>query len=190
MSRYANVCCATTLKNRRCKKYKIGDTDFCTVHTLETCAICYDDLNHGHGKKLRNCGHRFCHSCINIWLINQPTCPCCRSNVDILEVHGAYGYGRSLNLTTECYVVTYDLSDFELNDIGYLLAGTGLYTVPLHFPVTIFSQPVTDTFFETVNSDVALSKLFGMAKVSKRVEFVKVSDNVPKIVHAFMFFKN
>jgi hypothetical protein len=73
-------CLEITLKNKRCKKRKQGES-YCNIHYKE-CSICYDELKN---KLSLQCGHSFCKECIYRWIVKSGTCPMCRRFVEYRE---------------------------------------------------------------------------------------------------------
>jgi Ring finger domain len=49
-----------------------------------TCIICRDDMTPRDGKVLPGCNHVFHKSCLREWLVQQQTCPTCRSDIDAM----------------------------------------------------------------------------------------------------------
>jgi len=52
----------------------------------DKCAICLEHLNSRDICRLKPCGHKFCHSCIKVWLNNineiKKSCPLCRTKAN------------------------------------------------------------------------------------------------------------
>ena len=42
------------------------------------CPICLDDISN---VKVTSCQHRFCSQCIDLWMVNHNSCPCCRQDI-------------------------------------------------------------------------------------------------------------
>jgi len=50
--------------------------------TDEQCSICRDTYcEHTITRKINRCGHYFHHGCLDTWLLNNDTCPNCRTNI-------------------------------------------------------------------------------------------------------------
>ena len=84
MNRYSKICTAITIKGTRCKKNKLENNEYCTIHNKMTiptdvCSICTETTNWVNQQVLSKCNHKFCKSCINEWLCNEDTCPNCRT---------------------------------------------------------------------------------------------------------------
>jgi E3 ubiquitin-protein ligase synoviolin len=54
-----------------------------------TCIICRDDMTIKDGKVLPGCNHIFHKSCLREWLVQQQTCPTCRSDIDAMATRQA-----------------------------------------------------------------------------------------------------
>jgi E3 ubiquitin-protein ligase synoviolin len=54
-----------------------------------TCIICRDDMTVKDGKVLPGCNHIFHKSCLREWLVQQQTCPTCRSDIDAMATRQA-----------------------------------------------------------------------------------------------------
>jgi len=55
----------------------IAETD-----ATEQCSICRDNYTElTITRKINRCGHYFHHGCLDTWLLNQVTCPNCRTNI-------------------------------------------------------------------------------------------------------------
>ena len=48
------------------------------------CLICLEDFENGKSVTILKCGHLFCTKCIENWLKDSVTCPCCRQNPNYL----------------------------------------------------------------------------------------------------------
>ena len=87
--------CGNTLKDKSLK-YTIKYLYKCVLKQLtnfvyeETpnqandCAVCLEEFKNGNNVTKLKCGHLFCSDCIEKWLSNSITCPCCRQNPDFL----------------------------------------------------------------------------------------------------------
>jgi len=73
-------CKEFTLKGKRCKKFCIDDWDICWNHS-PVCSICLDKLV-SRNTQFLPCKHEFHHDCIERWLDENSSCPCCRSDTD------------------------------------------------------------------------------------------------------------
>ena len=51
-----------------------------TANQTTDCAICLEEFKNGTNVTKLKCGHLFCSECIEKWLSNSMTCPCCRQN--------------------------------------------------------------------------------------------------------------
>jgi hypothetical protein len=49
----------------------------------QNCCICYEPLNLFYNYKMKCCNNQFHKSCINKWLKNNPSCPLCRTSIEI-----------------------------------------------------------------------------------------------------------
>jgi len=49
------------------------------------CIICRDEMTVETAKRLPGCGHIFHKSCLREWLVQQQTCPTCRSDISAME---------------------------------------------------------------------------------------------------------
>ena len=133
-------CCGITLKNKPCKKRKMGDR-YCNIHYKE-CSICCDEINEP--VKL-DCNHSFCKECIYHWLVKAGNCPYCRTVVsyprrlDAIN-HNIYN-GKLITVTSYRFSVdtvlfpdfveyTQDLIDFDTyinrNDWDYFKFFVGI----------------------------------------------------------------
>jgi hypothetical protein len=54
-----------------------------------TCIICRDEMHVGDCKRLPGCGHIFHKSCLREWLVQQQSCPTCRSDIAAMEAQEA-----------------------------------------------------------------------------------------------------
>lgn len=52
----------------------------------ETCAVCIEQFKVGESVRSLPCQHQFHKSCIDLWLMEKPTCPMCK--LDILKRYG------------------------------------------------------------------------------------------------------
>ena len=50
----------------------------------EECPICLEELNSSPLLALLPCGHPFHHSCLGEWLLRNPTCPMCRTELRVM----------------------------------------------------------------------------------------------------------
>jgi len=50
-----------------------------------TCIICREDMTVATAKRLPGCGHIFHKSCLRDWLVQQQTCPTCRSDITVMQ---------------------------------------------------------------------------------------------------------
>ena len=67
-------CPSVTSSGKRCKLKCCSNMKTCYVHATD-CSICLEKNNKSRTLK---CGHSFHDSCIDTWLSNHDTCPCCR----------------------------------------------------------------------------------------------------------------
>ena len=51
-----------------------------TRNNTKECAVCLESIYSGKSVKKLKCGHLFCTKCIEKWLKDAVTCPCCRKN--------------------------------------------------------------------------------------------------------------
>ena len=51
-----------------------------TPNQANDCAVCLEEFKNGTNVTKLKCGHLFCSDCIEKWLSNSITCPCCRQN--------------------------------------------------------------------------------------------------------------
>ena len=51
-----------------------------TENQVNDCAVCLEEFKNGANVTKLKCGHLFCSECIEKWLSNSITCPCCRQN--------------------------------------------------------------------------------------------------------------
>ena len=119
MSRYNQVCCATTVKGKRCSKKKIHSMDFCWVHTIPEpviCSICYESPLKTESQKLKNCNHIFCLECINDWLLINSSCPNCRCTIDTSERDLCYSYGKKNNKIIDINFTRYSMVGITLDE--------------------------------------------------------------------------
>ena len=81
-----NCACGSSIKNVRTgiinhnktKKHTIwSQANICL--SVEECTICQENITQP--KTLSRCNHSFCTTCIDRWLANNRTCPCCRGYV-------------------------------------------------------------------------------------------------------------
>jgi hypothetical protein len=47
----------------------------------DVCCICTDEYVKGDINSIMICGHKFHKKCIDTWLSDHATCPCCRCNM-------------------------------------------------------------------------------------------------------------
>jgi hypothetical protein len=47
--------------------------------TVDECCICYETIDTKKNNCVTECGHRFCFKCLATAMMNNKTCPCCRS---------------------------------------------------------------------------------------------------------------
>lgn len=78
----------------------------------ELCPICYDPLNNT--SVTSRCQHSFHFHCLNRWLQLNPSCPCCRDEINHLvnpDDNETYLYGIFIefedDLIEDNYIVTY-----------------------------------------------------------------------------------
>ena len=74
------LCEKITKSGRSCKNYRVGNFEFCATHSSD-CVICFEKLVSENVQELA-CGHMFHHNCIERWLEDNSTCPCCRKLAD------------------------------------------------------------------------------------------------------------
>ena len=147
-----NRCCATNIKGTKCKKNKIGETDYCTAHTeslqctaiikgskckclkisdfdfcrthkpRDTCSICLSDI---HSDFKLHCGHVFCTNCIATWLHEKLSCPYCRAAVSRSDRVFAYESSTIFQLIT---VKRYSFTGIEMDKAEEIMIKCGLYS--------------------------------------------------------------
>ena len=47
------------------------------------CSVCLEEFKNGTNVIKLKCGHVFCTECIEKWLSNSLTCPCCRQILEL-----------------------------------------------------------------------------------------------------------
>jgi hypothetical protein len=129
---WKNICEATTLKGKRCKKKKNGE-HFCTIHNpdykriekeIEVCSIC---LEQPFVKWKLGCNHHFCQECIFTWICksNNTDCPMCRKFIDDSYLkNNAINYGLNNKLLYRSFITIYKtclLSPEEYDSVKYEL---------------------------------------------------------------------
>ena len=100
-------CRGITLSGKRCKKS--CKSRFCWIHQ-EICSICLDDIKFIPIKL--DCGHKFCGSCINEWIILSKNCNCptCRMVINIEFYRQAYIWGITNNVLIKINTFEFNLS--------------------------------------------------------------------------------
>ena len=111
----SNRCTGITMKGLRCKKNKLKDCEYCTVHKAmnivpDTCSICMETPQKISTQVLTNCKHAFCKSCINEWFCNDNKCPNCR---DVISDSDEFIFSK-YSLKNKLYVfVVFSTISFE-----------------------------------------------------------------------------
>jgi len=77
---YALYCCSKCIINK--KSYKIMKTLTACSETCCECSICLDSLETGEKFAQLECAHKFHKNCIQKWLVNSLSCPCCRKSFE------------------------------------------------------------------------------------------------------------
>jgi hypothetical protein len=118
---YKYICSAITTSGKRCKKRNciIEDdilvSEYCTIHhkmyyMKDNCSICYNEIVNE--KKLKNCNHSFCELCVSQWLIKNPTCPMCRTDVSQKEIEDSI-----VKCVTNNKIILLNVFDIDLRNI-------------------------------------------------------------------------
>lgn len=81
--------CSNITESEVCDEHK------CKTIYSETCNICLNELNEYVYIK---CGHSFHKECVEKWLLEHNTCPCCRMNVKQLIGMNENEYNINLNI--------------------------------------------------------------------------------------------
>jgi len=64
------------------KEYQPSISTMLTESEAHTCPICFEDFKAGDKTvSLPKCNHTYHPECVNGWLLKNPLCPMCRSNV-------------------------------------------------------------------------------------------------------------
>jgi hypothetical protein len=132
---WKNICEATTLKGKRCKKKKNGE-HFCTIHNPDykrvekepdICSICLDEP---FVKWNLECNHSFCQKCIYTWLCKSAhfDCPMCRKIInDKYLKHNAWIFGLNNKLLFKAMITIYKISSLSSEEYGIIKNEIGLY---------------------------------------------------------------
>ena len=186
--RYTHICQATTLKGSRCKKNRINDTCFCRVHTVETCSICLKDLAWGQGKKLKDCGHQFCNNCVNHWLVENPSCPNCRSGINYYDQFSAELYGKRHKMLMDFTIREYDFSGLPKEDLVCMIQTVSCFT-EAHFPVTYLEMAHYDSVMGLIAINPGLTDFLAKIPTTEKKSVIKTKHDLPPFVNTFRFFK-
>ena len=110
-------CSGLTLKGHVCKK--TGDP-FCKIHVLSECGICLETIfKNSCGSVKLECGHSFCRSCINTWIIEKnckSTCPMCRVQILPEELKNATYWGIKNEVLYKVKVYFYPIHKLDSMD--------------------------------------------------------------------------
>ena len=79
---YAKVCCSKCKIHK--KSYNIMKLMTADNHTACDCSVCLGALEPGEMFAQLECAHKFHKSCIQTWLLQSQSCPCCRKNFENL----------------------------------------------------------------------------------------------------------
>jgi len=141
------------------------------------CTICFDEPKCF--TKL-DCGHTFCEECIYTWLIEDPSCPTCRTKQSQFIVHRANFWGIQKGLVYRPETVIYNLSFLEQREAR-------LCNMFLHD-----ASIVSDDDFKSVQRMAENSEFGNILEKMKRDAFscypiMKKVDSSPEKVHKFIY---
>ena len=178
--RYAHVCCATTLKGKRCTKTRIytspGElSNFCLIHNpIEkiTCSICLEDIKKGKTQKLINCAHIFCFTCINEWLLRNESCPCCRNKIDVVEKQICTNYGIGVNKIININFITHSFENIEIGEkLTFFEYSDIFYKCNIYYTSDQWSE-----FINYIKSNDTVYKIFIKSKKIISTNLIKKHD--------------
>ena len=126
-------CPFVTSSGKRCKLACCSNMKTCYVHATD-CSICLEKNNKSRTVK---CGHSFHDSCIDRWLSDHDTCPCCRTVLkDTLKFNiRFFGDEVDINILSSFFV---DLKSGRYNVFSYRNS------------ITIFDDTVAVVGYHTV----------------------------------------
>lgn len=154
---WKNICKATTLTGRRCRKKRVCD-NFCKIHNPDykkpeyICSICLDEITDK--INLYECGHEFCKTCIYTWLCKCTyyNCPFCRTFIsDINLKNNASKYGILNGLMVIISIRLFNINNISINEYDlikpYIRDYENIYLTSLSFSM-IRKSLIDNNFFE------------------------------------------
>ena len=183
---WTNICEATTLKGKRCKKQRKSD-HFCKIHDPDykkmECSICYSDIK----KKITlDCDHSFCKECIFTWICkcknNKLSCPLCRNCIkdnDIITNARSYGISKKLVFLLNTTIFSLNiLTDIEYNTIKNFIYENEYLPKKFYLTMLVNLLSQDDLISEPIMKPI-INKLIISQKMVKRMFFLQDgnSDN-------------
>jgi hypothetical protein len=143
-------CTARTCTGTRCK---LSGAPLCHVHeNREDCVICISKVSNQYRLK---CKHAFCDACILEWLIENDTCPCCRTEIDdtVLKKR-AFEFGIDTKKLYKVYEVQYDLASIPTGSVSRQRV---LYLTGLKFHSSQWSEVLRIPFVNIIMKFIRVS---------------------------------
>lgn len=159
-----------------CSKNTSNENSLCHEHNVkiiktDTCNICLSELNE---YVYIQCGHSFHKECINEWLSNKKTCPCCRKIVrEIMSLDEIFNclnqisldineYGN-IRMTRDFIEWIFEMSRIYISDISNISLMDILYVVQLpnnfDYYFTVYSNEINNVSIDLFELELKLNNI-------------------------------
>ena len=172
-----------------CSKLAVENEMLCLEHECkkiitDTCNICLEEMKEFVFVK---CGHSFHKECIGKWLIEKPTCPCCRETLkpEILQefniIYEQINMYNNTVITREfidwffemCRTYIEDLS-ISLFDILYVVQ-TNMNT--LNYFITIFNNDINNISINLFELELKLNRIAEYTRYINEINYESENEN-------------